>query len=316
MKIYSILVLSLLVTQILSQFSCGPGLCTDNTCCSCRQNPNADNGNGFLEFDVSCQANGGGLHCVHDSGCRLCFKPTFGAINVGDRPVCARFANLEDACDDEECCMNHQNPNPTDGNGFFEFDTECKTNGGGLHCIAESGCRLCYKPVLGGLNVGDRPICRRFVEMNTSLPATFDFPPNCSDEACCIDSQNPNDIDGNGFLEFDANCKANGGGLHCVHDSGCRLCFKPVLGGSNVGDRPVCQRFLNLLPKCNDAQCCFDLQNPNENNGNGFLEFDLSCQVNGGGLHCVHDSGCRLCFKPILGGLNIGDRPICQRFSL
>jgi hypothetical protein len=310
MKIYTLLALSLLFTQILAQFSCGPGQFADHTCCSCRQNPNPSNGNGFLEFDVGCQV--GGLHCVADSGCRLCYKPTFGALNVGERPICARFSDLVAVCEDESCCLNAQNPNPTDGNGFFEFDADCKANGGGLHCIADSGCRMCYKPILGGINVGDRPVCRRFV----ALPATFGFPPNCSDETCCIDNQNPNDLDGNGFLEFNAECKANGGGLHCVHDGGCRLCYKPILGGINIGDRPICERFLNLLPDCNDQGCCLDFQNPNLLNGNGFLEFDAECKVNGGGLHCVHDTGCRMCYKPILGGINVGDRPICERFAM
>jgi hypothetical protein len=274
------------------------------------QIPNPTNGNGFLEFETACLV--GGEHCVANSGCRLCYKPTFGASNVGNRPVCLRFAGIQDTCSDESCCINAENGNPTDGNGFLEFDTDCSANAGGLHCVAHSGCRLCYKPILGGINVGNRPVCRRFL----GQPAVFDFPPNCSNQACCIDSQNPNDQDGNGFLEFDAGCKVNGGGLHCVASSGCRLCFKPVLGGSNIGSRPICQRFLNLLPQCSDAACCLDFQSPNLVDGNGFLEFDTNCQVNGGGLHCVHNTGCRLCYKPVLGGVNIGDRPICARFAL
>jgi len=223
--------------------------------------------------------------------------------------------------------VNHQLPNPTDGNGFLEFDADCKANGGGLHCVADSGCRLCFRPVevydgQGGLhfvvstNVGDRPICKRFLNVVESANI-ISITPNCSNDDCCIDNQNPNEDNGNGFLEFNAECKANGGGLHCVHNSGCRLCYKPVLGGStNVGDRPICQRFLNLLPVCNDMQCCFDLQNPNQNDGNGFLEFSVDCKINKGGLHCVHETGCRLCNNPIPGSINVGDRPICQRFAM
>jgi hypothetical protein len=310
MKIFTLLALSILITQILCQFSCGPGQCSDQTCCSCRQNPNPSDGNGYLEFDADCKANGGGEHCIHDSGCRLCWKPTLGATNLGDRPVCSRFAALVSQCEDEACCMIIQNPNPMDGNGFLEFNSDCKANGGGLHCIHDSGCRLCYRPILGSTNVGDRPVCLRF----SAAPAVFDFPPNCSDEACCIDNQNPNHDNGNGFLEFNSDCKANGGGLHCVHDSGCRLCYKPILGSTNVGDRPICQRFLPL-PQCSDPGCCLDLQDPNNQDGNGFLEFDVGCRENGGGLHCLHDSGCKLCYKPVLGGVNVGERPICQRFA-
>jgi len=219
------------------------------------------------------------------------------------------FEGLVAQCNDEQCCLNNQNPNPTDGNGFLEYTGECLD--GGLHCVAESGCRLCYKPILGSINVGDRPICTRFA---TALP-TFDFPPNCNNETCCIDSQNPNDNDGNGFLEFNTECKVNGGGLHCVHDSGCRLCYKPILGSNNIGDRPICNRFLHLLPQCGDQGCCLDIQSANENNGNGFLEFDVNCRLNGGGLHCVHNTGCRLCYRPVLGGINVGERPICLRFT-
>jgi len=321
MKICTLLLLSLLFTQIFAELSCGeigfingePGPCSDEACCFCRQNPNPSTGNGFLEFDDSCKFQGGGLHCIDSTGCRLCHKPTFGAMNVGDRPVCVRFEGLNSQCDNDECCMNQQNSNPQDGNGFLEFNEECKINGGGLHCVADSGCRLCYKRVLGATNVGNRPVCARFEDMEAE-PSTLI--PNCDNETCCIDNQNPNHADGNGFLEFNSDCKANGGGLHCVHDSGCRLCYKPILGSNNVGDRPICARFVNLLPKCNDSQCCLDLQNPNNNDGNGFLEFDMDCKLNGGGLHCVHDTGCRLCYKPILGSSNIGDRPTCTRFRL
>jgi len=315
MKIYTIFLLSLLLTQILSLdiFSCGEGLCSDDTCCACRQSPNQDTGNGFLEFSAICKLNGGGLHCVANSGCQLCHKPTFGFANIGDRPICARFAALNAKCQDENCCINQQNPNPTNGVGYLEFDADCKANGGGLHCVADSGCRLCFQPVLGGTNVGERPVCRRFSNME---PAPFTFPPKCIDQQCCLDSQKPNEDDGNGFLEFNAGCKLNGGGLHCLADSGCQLCYKPILGSVNVGDRPTCQRFLNLLPKCNNEQCCFDIQTPNENDGNGFLEFNAGCKLNVGGLHCLADSGCQLCYKPVLGGVNVGDRPTCARFSL
>jgi hypothetical protein len=321
MKIFALIAISLiLIPQILTQ-GCGEPLsCTDQACCSCRQNPNPENDNGYLEFVASCLT--GGLHCVENTGCQLCHKPRFGAVNVGDRPICARFSLTEEQCNDENCCLLHQIPNPSDGNGYLEFEESCKN--GGLHCVANSGCRLCFKPIEefdgnGGLhfvvsgNVGDRPICRRF--MNPVVAALIiTITPNCSNDQCCIDNQNPNEDNGNGFLEFNADCKANGGGLHCIHDSGCRLCFKPVLGGTNVGDRPICTRFLNLLPKCENSQCCFDLQNPNENDGNGFLEFDGDCKANGGGLHCVHDTGCKMCFKPIEESINVGDRPVCQRF--
>jgi hypothetical protein len=272
------------------------------------ENPNPTTGGGFLEHDPACQVNGGGIHCVGNSGCRLCFRPAFGAINVGNRPVCARFAGLQSQCINEGCCLNNQHPNPVDGNGFLEFDEDCL--GGGLHCVANSGCKLCYKFILGSVNVGNRPICQRFL----GDPPNFNFPPNCTDENCCIDSQNPNDIDGNGFFEFNTECKANGGGLHCIAGSGCRLCYKPVLGGSNIGDRPICQRFLHLNVQCSSEACCLDQQIPNDSTGVGFLEYNAGCQANGGGLHCFSDTGCRLCYKPVLGGSNLGNRPICQRF--
>jgi hypothetical protein len=232
-----------------------------------------------------------------------------------------RFTEINSTCNDEECCLANQVPNVDDGNGFLEFEESCKE--GGLHCVANSGCRLCFKPkqkvesngvitlVIG--NVGDRPICRRFVNI-TSAGQTVTISPNCADEQCCIDNQNPNHDNGNGFYEFDRDCKINGGGLHCVHASGCRLCYKPALLGSNIGARPVCQRFLEALPLCSDPGCCSDLQKANEEDGNGFLEFNEDCKKNGGGLHCLGDTGCLLCNKPVEGAVNLGDRPVCQRF--
>jgi len=308
-----ILVISLLITQIFSQLCGEPDPCSNFTCCSCRQIPNLSDGNGFFEFNQDCLDNGGGLHCVSDSGCRLCYKPTFASVNVGNRPVCARFNLLSTKCSDESCCLANQNPNPTNGVGYLEFNQDCLDNGGGLHCVSDSGCRLCFQPILGAVNVGDRPVCERFA--NVSEPMPFTFPPNCSDITCCIDAQNPNQDNGNGFLEFSQDCKDNGGGLGCVADSGCSLCYKPVLGGVNVGNRSICERYLNLTLSCSDEECCLDAQNVSQNDGTGYLEFNSDCAVNGG-LNCVADSGCSLCYKPVLGGVNVGDRPVCQRFSL
>jgi len=317
-------ILFLLITQILTQ-GCGePNPCTDNNCCLCRQIPNLSNGNGFQEFNANCQTNAGEINCVTSSGCQLCYKPTFGLQNVGNRPICQRFANVKPTCSDDQCCFANQNPNLSDGNGFMEFSATCLANGGGLNCVSDSGCQLCYKPVEvydgnGGLhltisNVGNRPICARFANIINAAKVVTRYP-NCDDNQCCVDAQTPNEDNGNGFYEFNSDCKTNGGGLHCVADSGCRLCYKPVLGGVNVGDRPTCERFLNLWPNCTNDECCFDLQNANQNDGNGFLEFNSDCLANGGGLHCVAASGCRLCYKPVLGSTNVGDRPVCDRFA-
>jgi len=158
--IFSLFCISLYITQILSL--CGePAPCGDQACCTCRQNPNLSNGNGFYEYIASCLS--GGLHCVDNSGCRLCWKPTFAAFNVGSRPVCQQFLGLSSGCSDDACCIANQNGNEEDGNGFMEFNQACKDNGGGLHCIHDTGCRLCYKPVIGGTNVGPRPTCARFL---------------------------------------------------------------------------------------------------------------------------------------------------------
>jgi len=48
----------------------------------------------------------------------------------------------------------------------LEYVESCKN--GGLHCIASSGCQVCYRPVLGGVNIGSRPVCGRF-NTNTDL---------------------------------------------------------------------------------------------------------------------------------------------------
>jgi len=312
MKTYTLLIVSLLITQIFSL--CPAGQCLNENCCICREIPNQSNGNGFLEYNQDCLTPLlGGLHCISNTGCQLCYKPTFGALNVGQRPVCARFGALAATakCTDLQCCLNEQNPNPTNGVGYYDFDQQCYDNGGGLHCVADTGCKLCYKPVLGGFNLGSRPVCQRFLQLD---PLPFISPPNCSNQTCCIDAQSANEDDGNGFYEFDQGCYDNGGGLHCVGASGCRLCYKPVVGGSNIGGRPICLRFLNLLQTCPGESCCIDMQNPNLLDGNGFLEFNQACLDNGGGLDCVHTTGCRYCYKPVIGGINVGQRPICTRF--
>jgi len=175
--------LFLLTSQIFSQ-SCGePSPCSDESCCICRQNPNPADGTGYQQYDESCKT--GGLHCVDNSGCRLCWKPTVGATNVGDRPVCSRFETVNNdstsnqdstVCNNEECCLTRQNPNPSNGVGYLEFDVTCKT-GMGTHCIDSTGCRLCYKPTVGGVNLGDRPVCRRF---ETATCNSFTDITNCT----------------------------------------------------------------------------------------------------------------------------------------
>jgi len=276
--------------------------CDDDACCMNNQNPNPTDGNSYLEFDALCKSTGpGGNDCVDGSGCRLCFKPVLGGVNVGNRPICGRFENMTSQCDDDGCCIDNQNPNPDDGNGFQEFEASCKF--GGEDCIADSGCRLCFKPVFGGINVGNRPICDRFKGENFTNNG-------CNNDECCLDRQNGNPTDGNGFLEFDDNCFH--GGLNCVGSSGCKLCFKPVFEGINVGNRPICDRFLNFTDVCDSDKCCVDHQNPNPLNGNGYFEFDSNCL--NGGLNCVGSSGCKLCFKPVFGSVNVGERPVCDRF--
>jgi len=275
-----------------------PEPCNNQTCCLCRQIPNPFDGNGYLEFNESCL--NGGLNCIEDSGCQLCYKPVgLGLTDFGNRPICSRFANLSVECNDLDCCLDMQNPNPSNGNGYLEFDDTCLN--GGLNCVGDSGCKLCYKPVgLDAINVGNRPVCTRF--LNSSI---------CHDDQCCFDMQDPNPGNGNGFLEFNDTCL--NGGLNCINFTGCQLCYKPVgLGDTNVGNRPVCTRFSNLSTDCNDEQCCMDMQNPNPFNGNGYYEYNASCLD--GGLNCIGNSGCELCFKPVFGGINVGNRPICERF--
>jgi hypothetical protein len=134
-------------------------VCNDENCCVLQQNGNPTDGNGYQEYNPACLPNGG-LHCVANTGCQLCWKPIFAQINLGSRPVCGRFISLSSTCNNQSCCEANENGNPTDGNGFLEFNPACLPNGG-LHCVSNTGCQLCYKPVLGSTNVGDRPICAR-----------------------------------------------------------------------------------------------------------------------------------------------------------
>jgi len=152
MKYIALFVLfSLLVIQSLAV------VCNNEICCEAQQSPNTLDGNGYQEYKSSCAT--GGLNCVDNTGCQLCNKPTFGFLNIGSRPVCGRFAALSAICADENCCETNENGNPSDGNGFLEFNPSCLA--GGVNCVASTGCQLCYMPVLGSTNVGSRPICRR-----------------------------------------------------------------------------------------------------------------------------------------------------------
>jgi uncharacterized protein Usg len=205
----------------------GTNLCDNDTCCMDKQSPNPNTGNGYYEFSEDCLD--GGLHCIENTGCRLCYNPVPGGSNIGDRPVCARFGGKE-VCGNLECCLDRQDPNPSTGNGYYEFTEDCKD--GGLHCIENTGCRLCYNPVPGGINVGNRPICARFAVNSI-----------CGNEVCCMDKQIANPNTGVGYLEYNQTCLS--GGLHCVENTGCRLCYNPVQGGVNVGNRPICARFLS-----------------------------------------------------------------------
>jgi uncharacterized protein Usg len=277
--------------------------CSDLFCCVCRQNGNPNTGSGYYEYVQDCL--NGGIHCVGNTGCRLCYNPVDNGTNLGDRPVCGRFLNIN-SCLTEACCLDRQNPNPTTGTGYYEYSQDCLD--GGLHCIENTGCRLCYNPVVGGGNVGNRPVCDRFRSNGGSEEVTND---TCSDDACCLRRQNPNPNTGTGYYEFTEECLD--GGLHCIANTGCRLCYNPVDNGTNVGDRPVCGRFRNIDEVCSNDVCCLDKQTPNPNTGNGYYEFTQDCLD--GGLDCVGNTGCRLCYNPVAGGTNLGSRPICVRFS-
>jgi len=133
-------------------------ICSNLSCCLAQQNPNPQTGSGYYEFWQDCLPDGG-LHCISNTGCRLCYREVGFLTNVGNRPVCERFAvpMEEFICDDQACCEDKQHPNPLNGVGYMDFSEPCLN--GGLHCIGNTGCRLCYKEVSGGVNVGERPLC-------------------------------------------------------------------------------------------------------------------------------------------------------------
>jgi len=143
-------------------------------------------------------------------------------------------------CGDEFCCVCLQNGNPETGAGYYEYSAACLD--GGLHCIDNTGCRLCYNPVPGGTNFGNRPVCGRF-------GGTYDPDTACSNEICCIDKQGNNLDDGNSYLEFWADCATNPQGTeNCIQEHvGCRLCYRPGTGRPNIGNRPLCLRYLSIL---------------------------------------------------------------------
>jgi len=133
--------------------------CGDQNCCACREQPNPQTGNGYLEYVSSCLNGGDG--CIRNTGCRYCYRELGFLNNVGNRPLCARFlAPVEQGtCQNDICCADKQHQNPLTGNGYLEFVSSCLNGGDG--CIGNTGCRLCYRPVSGGINIGNRPNCTR-----------------------------------------------------------------------------------------------------------------------------------------------------------
>jgi len=275
--------------------------CNNENCCINRQNPDATDGNIFLEFNSSCLSSGD-FKCVNDTGCQFCYKSknVSDPDVVEDIPICKRFSDSS-ICNDENCCIERQNPNPTDGNSYLEFDQNCLD--GGLNCIDNTGCSLCYRSIIGSTNIGNRPICKRFSGINGQI---------CNNEVCCENYESPNPNNGNGYYEFNSSCLE--GGLNCISNTGCQLCFQPIFGSVNIGNRPICQRFVNLSNTiCDDIDCCISHQITTPSDGNGYLQFNSTCLT--GGLNCVANSGCQMCFNPVFDGTNVGNRPTCERFE-
>jgi hypothetical protein len=71
-------------------------------------------------------------------------------------------------------------------------------------------------------------------------------------QACCDANSNPNLSDGNGYLEFSPACL--NGGLHCIDNTGCRYCYSPVLGSTNVGNRPICKKNIVHIKNVNSGR--------------------------------------------------------------
>jgi len=69
---------------------------------------------------------------------------------------------LAQTCFNETCCESIQNPNPSTGSGFLQFNSDCLA-GNGTNCVGTTGCQLCFNPQSGAANVGNRPNCTRFL---------------------------------------------------------------------------------------------------------------------------------------------------------
>lgn len=143
--------------------------CNDQACCDAQANPNPQTGSGYLQYAESCKQ--GGQDCVGNSGCQLCFNADSGAENFGDRAVCnfgnnggdddgnngGSDNNNDNGCNDQACCNAQANPNPQSGDGYLEYDENCKQ--GGQNCVGNSGCKLCFGGAVGVANLTGRPIC-------------------------------------------------------------------------------------------------------------------------------------------------------------
>jgi len=145
-------------------------------------------------------------------------------------------------CTNDACCECRESANPTTGVGYLEYMSSCLT--GGEHCIGTTGCRLCFRNVTGAINVGNRPVCRKFQLPTTNTSTNVSTA--CYNTSCCIARQNANPLNGIGYLEFNTSCLS--GGLHCIGNTGCRFCINPVPGVTNIGDRPVCARYSPAPP--------------------------------------------------------------------
>jgi len=132
----------------------------------------------------------------------------------------------------------------------------------------------------------------------------------CTNVVCCRELANPNFATGDGFLEFDGDCLT--GGLHCVDDTGCRLCHDGSVT-TNAFSRPICDAAaVNPLPVCLSQACCNTLISPSTT-GYGFLQFIPDCPSS----QCVNVTNCADCFNPsVTNSSNVLNRTVCSAAAI
>jgi hypothetical protein len=99
------------------------------------------------------------------------------------------------------------------------------------------------------------------------------------------------------------------------------LIYQPNFHKTNISLKTM-KTFLFLLiasvavsasSVCSNDSCCIASEHSNNVTGNGFRQYNPVC--NESNLNCIGNTSCELCFRPSSTSVNLGNRPLCNRYT-